>query len=78
MFRDLTALIERNSFQIRDHDVKFKDIKKYMEKRRDELNQFQEVLDSFKDRMVDKFKTMSDEFTIELKTLDKRYFGLND
>lgn len=78
MMRDLTELIDKNSHQIKTHDFKFNDVKKFMERRREEQNQLQEVLDTFKDRIVDKFKTMSDEFTTELKALDKRYFGLND
>lgn len=28
--------------------------------------------------MVEKFKTMTDEFNAELKSIDKRYSGMND
>jgi hypothetical protein len=36
MMRDLTELIEKNSSQLKAHDAKFTDIKKFMERRREE------------------------------------------
>jgi hypothetical protein len=56
----------------------FKEIRKFMDKKREENVLLQEVLDSYKDRTVEKFKSMSDEFNAELKSIDKRYSGLNE
>lgn len=49
-----------------------------MDKKREENVLYQEVLDSYKDRIVEKFKSMSDEFNTDLKNIDKRYAGLNE
>jgi chromosome segregation ATPase len=76
--REAINLNEKNAAQIRNHTQEFKDVKKFMEKKREEKIMLQEVLDSYKDRMVEKFKTMTDEFNAELKSIDKRYSGLND
>jgi chromosome segregation ATPase len=76
--RDAIALTEKNSATIRVHTQELKEIRKYMDKKREESVLLQEVLDSYKDRMVEKFKAMSDEFNAELKSIDKRYIGLNE
>lgn len=68
---------DKINYQLKELNLKTANFERYIERKKDDNSKLQDVLDSFKDRMVDKFKVMTDEFTSELKAIDKRYMNLN-
>ena len=74
----MLALNEKITYQLKEIHLKNSNFERYMERKKDDNVKLQDVLDSFKDRMVEKFKVMTDEFTTELKSIDKRYMDLNN
>jgi methyl-accepting chemotaxis protein len=76
--RDLTQMIEKNAAAIRINSADIKQQAKFIEQRLDDDQRLQDIIGQFKDRIVEKFKTMTDEFTMETKTIEKRYMALNE
>jgi len=68
---------DKINYQLKELNFKAANFDRFIERKKDDNTKLQDVLDSFKDRMVEKFKVMTDEFTSELKAIDKRYMDLN-
>ena len=70
--------VEKNSQQVRAVQSTLKAQEKFFAKKNDDTAKMQEIMGNFKDRLMEKYAVLADEYTEQFKNLNSKHLLLSD
>lgn len=75
---DAQSKVEKNAANTRVLAADVKNLSKFINKKNDDTNRMQEIINSFKDRLMEKYAALSDEYTEQIKRLEHKQLNTTD